>query len=153
MNLKTSLIELQCEMVAERNLVNPKNISWLQYDILYQLEKEKEILPKDLSLLLGVSRTKLSKALKDLKNMGYIRQSPDKLDGRQLYTSLTESGRDLLENISRKHTSIYNIALESFSKEEQKEFMYLSNLLASELRKSRLEKDEWLYICKKRKNT
>ncbi|MDD7463695.1 MAG: MarR family transcriptional regulator [Anaerococcus sp.] len=142
MNLKTSLIELQCEMVAERNLVNPKNISWLQYDILYQLEKEKEILPKDLSLLLGVSRTKLSKALKDLKNMGYIRQSPDKLDGRQLYTSLTESGRDLLENISRKHTSIYNIALESFSKEEQKEFMYLSNLLASELRKSRLEKDE-----------
>ncbi|SUX08779.1 Uncharacterised protein [Campylobacter sputorum subsp. bubulus] len=39
MDLKTSLVDLQCEMVAEKNLVNPKQITWLQYDILYQLKK------------------------------------------------------------------------------------------------------------------
>lgn len=33
--LKKAIIELQCEMVAERNLVNPKEITWLQYDILH----------------------------------------------------------------------------------------------------------------------
>ncbi len=142
MDLKTALIELQCEMVAERNLVNPKEITWLQYDILYQVEKEGEILPSDLSLILGVSRTKLSKALKSLKQMEYIEQYPNKLDGRELYTSLTYSGKSLLENISKKHTSLYKIALESFSKEEQKEFIHLSSILSNELQKARIEKDE-----------
>ncbi|OLR64183.1 MarR family winged helix-turn-helix transcriptional regulator [Peptoniphilus porci] len=142
MNLKTALMELQCEMVAERNLVNPKEITWLQYDILYQVEKEGEILPSDLSLILGVSRTKLSKALKSLKQMEYIEQLPNKLDGRELYTSLTDSGKELLESISEKHNSLYKIALESFDKEEQKEFIHLSNILSNELRKTRIEKDE-----------
>lgn len=142
MNLKTALIELQCEMVAERNLVNPKEITWLQYDILYQVEKEGEILPSDLSLILGVTRTKLPKALKILKKMEYIEQYPNKLDGRELYTSLTDNGKELLMSISEKHNSLYKIALESFSKEEQKEFTHLSNILSNELRKARIEKDE-----------
>ncbi len=142
MDLKKALIDLQCEMVAERNLINPKEITWLQYDILYQVNRKGAVLPSDLSLVLGVSRTKLSKALKGLKSMGYIEQSPNKLDGRKLYTSLTDNGEVLLDNISEKHTSLYHIALESFSKEEQKEFIHLSNILSNELRKARIEKDE-----------
>lgn len=142
MDLKTALTELQCEMVAERNLVNPKEITWLQYDILYQVEKQGEVLPSDLSLILGVSRTKLSKALKNLKQMEYIEQFPNKSDGRELYTSLTDSGEELLERISENHISIYKIALESFTEEEQKEFVHLSNILSDELRKARIEKDE-----------
>lgn len=61
MDLKTSLTELQCEMAAERTLVNPKDISWMQYDMLFQLAKASELLPSKLSILLGISRTKLSK--------------------------------------------------------------------------------------------
>lgn len=142
MDLKIALTELQCEMVAERNLVNPKDITWLQYDILYQVEKEGEILPSDLSLILGVSRTKLSKALKSLKEMEYIEQFPNKLDGRELYTCLTPSGKKLLESISQRHDSLYKIALGIFTEEEQKEFIHLSNILSNELRKARIEKDE-----------
>ena len=33
-DLYNTLMNLQCELVAERNLVNPEQISWLQYDIL-----------------------------------------------------------------------------------------------------------------------
>lgn len=149
MDLKTALIELQCEMVAQRNIVNPKEITWLQYDILYQVREEKEILPSDLSLILGVSRTKLSKALKGLKSMGYIEQIPNKLDGRELYTSITASGKSLLEGISEKHTSLYQIALESFTEDEQENFIRLSNILSKKLRKARLKEDEWIYSCKK----
>ncbi|SYW02846.1 Transcriptional regulator, MarR family (fragment) [Oenococcus oeni] len=29
-NLFNTLINLQCDLVAERNLVNPQNITWLQ---------------------------------------------------------------------------------------------------------------------------
>lgn len=142
MDLKKTLIELQCEMVYERNLVNPKEITWLQYDILYQIETEKEILPSSLSLILGVSRTKLSKALKELKTMGYIEQRPNKFDGRELYTFLTDSGKDLLLNISQKHTDLYQMASKSFIKEEQEDFIYLSSKLSKELRKARIKKDE-----------
>lgn len=142
MNLKKAIIELQCEMVAERNLVNPKEITWLQYDVLYQLEKEKEILPSSLSLALGVSRTKLSKALRELKAMGYIEQRPNKLDGRELYTFLTDSGRSLLQAISQKHTALYQMALKTFTEEEQEEFIHLSNKLSKQLREARIKKDE-----------
>lgn len=139
MDLKKTLIELQCEMVYERNLVNPKEITWLQYDILYQIETEKEILPSSLSLILGVSRTKLSKALKELKTMGYIEQRPNKFDGRELYTFLTDSGKDLLLNISQKHTDLYQMASKSFTKEEQEDFIHLSSKLSKELRKARIK--------------
>ncbi|WP_373710779.1 MarR family winged helix-turn-helix transcriptional regulator [Jeotgalibaca porci] len=142
MDLKTSLIDLQCEMVAERTLVNPQNISWLQYDILYQLEKEGEILPSNLSVILGTSRTKLSKALKGLKSLGYIQQLPNQLDGRELYTSITDDGKILLADISTKHTALYQTALKSFTKEEQEEFACLSSKLSSGLRKERIENYE-----------
>lgn len=142
MDLKTSLIDLQCEMVAERNLVNPKQITWLQYDILYQLKKEERILPSKLSVILGISRTKISKALKGIKVKGYIQQLPNQSDGRELYTSITEEGENLLDDISLKHTALHQRALKVFSKEEQEAFTYLSNKLSRELRMSRLKADE-----------
>ncbi|MDD7353476.1 MAG: MarR family transcriptional regulator [Peptoniphilaceae bacterium] len=142
MDLKVALIDLQCEMVAERNLVNPKQITWLQYDILYQLKKEERILPSKLSVVLGISRTKISKALKGLKLKGYIQQLPNQSDGRELYTSITEEGEILLDDISLKHTALHQRALNVFSKEEQETFTYLSNKLSRELRMSRLKADE-----------
>ncbi|EDN8812073.1 MarR family transcriptional regulator, partial [Listeria monocytogenes] len=121
MDLKTSLVDLQCELVAERTLANPKNISWLQYDILHQLDKEEQILPSNLSIILGISRTKLSKALKGLKSLGYVQQLTNQLDGRELYTSITHEGKALLVGISNKHTLLYETALEVLTKDEQEE--------------------------------
>lgn len=142
MDLKTSLVDLQCEMVAERNLVNPRQITWLQYDILYQLKNNGKILPSNLSILLGISRTKISKALKGLKVKGYIQQLPNKFDGRELYTYITKEGKSLLDDISAKHTALHQTALKIFSKEEQEEFAYLSNKLSGKLRMARIKTDE-----------
>lgn len=142
MDLKTSLVDLQCELVAERTLANPKNISWLQYDILHQLDKEEQILPSNLSIILGISRTKLSKALKGLKSLGYVQQLTNQLDGRELYTSITHEGKALLVGISNKHTLLYETALEVLTKDEQEEFTRLSNKLSSGLRKERIENNE-----------
>ncbi len=142
MDLKTSLIDLQCEMVAERTLVNPKKITWLQYDILYQLAKEGETLPSKLSIILGTTRTKLSKSLKGLKSYGYIKQSPNQLDGRELYTSITVEGKILLDDISAKHTMLYQTALKTFTKEEQQIFASLAKKLSKGLRQERIDSDE-----------
>ena len=138
MDLRSILMHLQCELVAERSLVNPLDISWLQYDVLLQLDREHEMLPSDLSLVMGISRTKLSKALKSLKVMGYVRQTPSKSDGRELRTSITESGRRLLEDISLQHTSLYETAIRSMTKDELEVFARLSEKLSSSLKQQRI---------------
>lgn len=138
MDLRSILMHLQCELVAERSLVNPLDISWLQYDILLQLDREHEMLPSELSLVMGISRTKLSKALKSLKVMGYVRQTPSKSDGRELRTSITESGRRLLEDISLQHTSLYETAIRSMTKDELEVFARLSEKLSSSLKQQRI---------------
>lgn len=142
MDLKTSLMHLQCELVAERALVNPKNITWLQYDILLQLSKEKEILPSTLSTLLGIPRTKLSKALKELKSSGYIQQSPNPADGRELTTSMTQDGINLLTNITTKHTALYATAKRIMTQEEQDTFTKLAEKLTAALKEERLVKQK-----------
>ncbi|ESS87212.1 MarR family transcriptional regulator [Cutibacterium acnes P6] len=138
MDLRSILMHLQCELVAERSLVNPLDISWLQYDVLLQLDREHEMLPSELSLVMGISRTKLSKALKSLKVMGYVRQTASKSDGRELRTSITESGRRLLEDISLQHTSLYETAIRSMTKDELEVFARLSEKLSSSLKQQRI---------------
>lgn len=138
MDLRSILMHLQCELVAERSLVNPLDISWLQYDVLLQLDREHEMLPSELSLVMGISRTKLSKALKSLKVMGYVRQTPSKSDGRELRTSITESGRRLLEDISLQHTSLHETAIRSMTKDELEVFARLSEKLSSSLKQQRI---------------
>ena len=138
MDLRSILMHLQCELVAERSLVNPLDISWLQYAVLLQLAREHEMLPSELSLVMGISRTKLSKALKSLKVMGYVRQTPSKSDGRELRTSITESGRRLLEDISLQHTSLYETAIRSMTKDELEVFARLSEKLSSSLKQQRI---------------
>ena len=137
--LKEALTDLQCELVAERTRVNPQNISWLQYDILHQLEKQETILPSELSAILGISRTKLSKSLKSLKILGYIQQIPNKSDGRELYTSISTEGKDLLKKISAGHQTLYESALNSLSEEEQLVFANLSIRVSERLRKERIK--------------
>jgi DNA-binding MarR family transcriptional regulator len=142
MDLKSALINLQCELVAERTLANPQNISWIQYDILCQLEKLGALLPSKLSVLLGTSRTKLSKSLKDLKALGYITQLPNQLDGRELYTSITPEGQVLLNGIFNKHTALYQSALNTLTIDEQQEFARLSAKFSEGLRKGRMDSYE-----------
>ena len=137
--MKNALIELQCEMVAERTYVNPNNLSWLQYDILHFINLHKNILPSKLSIELGVARSKLSKALKQLKLLGYIQQVPSDHDGRELITSLTQGGVEFLLNIYNNHESFYKLAKEIFSEEEQKEFTRLAKILSSKLRNERIK--------------
>lgn len=136
--LEDTLMDLQCELVAERNRRNPQNISWLQYDILRLLKSENEIVPSKINLLLGVSRTKLSKALKELKLMSYVQQKPSERDGRELLTILTESGRQLLEEIDKGHQQLHHVAELVFSREEREQFSQLAEKYSQALRSERL---------------
>lgn len=140
--LEDALINLQCELVAERNRRNPQEISWLQYDILRLLSLESEIAPSKISVLLGISRTKLSKALKELKTMHYIQQKPNEKDGRELLTILTETGRQLLDDIDKGHQELQLVANMVFNSEEKEQLAQLAEKFSKALKSERLKAHE-----------
>ncbi|OPJ62276.1 MarR family winged helix-turn-helix transcriptional regulator [Clostridium oryzae] len=116
---------LQCELVAERNKINTENISWFQYDILESLYHTNGSRPGELSNNLGVSRSKISKGLKFLKTIGYIKQEKSDSDARELWTELTDKGFKFLKEIQTGHEHLAEIASSALTLDEQELFTEL----------------------------
>lgn len=138
-SIKIAVMHLQCELVAERNLVNPEELSWLQYDILSRLSQVDYMLPSELCILLGISRVKLAKSLKKLKQQHYIEQNRSDDDSRSLLTKISQKGTDFLKGIYIKHNDLAQIVGNTMSKEEQTIFIQLSNRLSEALRSRRVK--------------
>ena len=136
-SLYDALMYLQCEFVAERNRVNPGNITWQQFDILTVL-RTGAFMPSQIGQRLGMSRSKVSKNLSTLRDLGYIRQVPDAHDRRELETNLTQDGRDMLDIIDQQHKTLEEDARQVWSEDEQEEFVALANRLITKLRKERV---------------
>ncbi|GKS14591.1 hypothetical protein YDYSY3_55910 [Paenibacillus chitinolyticus] len=120
--LEEGLSVLQCELVAERNKENPNNITWFQYDLLESLYHSKGSLPAQLSCNLGVSRSKVSKALKGLKDIGYIHQIQGTGDGREFFTQLTKDGLSFLNSTKAGHRHLEQTASAVLTPSEQELF-------------------------------
>ena len=135
--LYNALMYLQCEFGAERNRVNPGHTTWQQYDILTVLRTGASM-PSQIGQRLGMSRTKVSKNLSTLRDLGYIRQTPDAHDRRELKTSLTQDGQDMLDIIDQQHKTLEEDARQVWSEDEQKEFTALANRLIAKLRQERI---------------
>ena len=135
--LYDTLMYLQCEFVAERNRVNPGNITWQQFDILTVLRTGAST-PSQIGQRLGITRSKVSKNLSTLRDLGYIRQVPDAHDRRELETNLTQDGRDMLDIIDQQHKTLEEDARQVWSKDEQEEFATLANRLINKLRQERV---------------
>lgn len=139
--LEEALTRLQCELVAERNRVNTENISWFQYDILESLYISNGALPATLSINLGVTRSKLSKGLKGLKEKGYIKQEKSKEDARELRTDLTQKGIDFLIEIKKGHEHLADIAESVLTTKEKENLLISSIKLSDALAKRRLQNE------------
>lgn len=121
--LEEGLSMLQCQLVAERNRVNPENISWFQYDLLELLYRTKGECPAELSDKLGASRSKVSKALKKLKEINYIRQEKQyDSDAREYMTRLTDDGFEFLKNMKKGHEYLAKTAADVLKENEREIF-------------------------------
>lgn len=123
--LEEGLSRLQCELVTERNKINTENISWFQYDLLESLYRTNGSRPAELSNSLSVSRSKISKGLKTLKEIGYIRQEKNNSDARELKTELTDKGFKFLKEIQKGHEHLAKIASSALTPNEQALFAKL----------------------------
>jgi len=140
--LEEVLIQIQCELVAERNVVNPQEISWLQYDILNLLRNKNNATPSELSKYLGISPSKFSKAIKELKSKNYIIQEINKLDGRGLFTNITQEGLTFLQSVDKGHKFLYEVTKKILSEKEQEDFVNLASKLIKALSKERMERND-----------
>jgi DNA-binding MarR family transcriptional regulator len=138
-DLEKTLIQLQCELVSERNLVNLKDLSWLQYDILNLLSRKRDLSPSVLSSYLNIRPSKFSKEIKDLRNKKYITQEVSRSDGRSLVTNITDDGLAFLNSVSERHEFLYETALQIFSVEEQRIFTDLASKLNKALEQERIK--------------
>lgn len=124
-NLEKALTLLQCELVAARNKINPKRVTWNQYDILENLYLYGSKLPAVLSSELGQSRSTISKNLKILKDYNYILQQKNEQDGREVITQISDSGVKLMKEIENSHVEIAETAASVLSPREQEIFSQL----------------------------
>lgn len=68
--------------------------------VLCSLSKEASLSSGELGELLGLSSSNTSKVICSVEKKGYVERVVGTKDKRNMYFSLTESGRNLLENVT-----------------------------------------------------
>lgn len=80
---------------AYKPLLEPLGLTYPQYLAMMALWEEDRLQVKALGERLGLDSGTLSPLLKRLEQAGYVTRQRDKLDERQVFITLTESGRAL----------------------------------------------------------
>ncbi|MEJ8547541.1 MarR family winged helix-turn-helix transcriptional regulator [Brevibacillus borstelensis] len=137
--LENALSHLQCVLVARRARINPEQITWAQYDVLEILRIRGPLMPSAISEALGMSRSAASKILRVLKDKHLIEQTAGKEDRREQITSLTRSGRELLDRAAESRREAAELAAEVLTPGEQSIFAELCEKVAAALSDSHLK--------------
>ena len=67
-------------------------------DTIRQLESMKEnVKVSDISDMLGLPRPSVTKTIKDMENLGFVKKMTTKEDGRVVYIQITDSGKSLID--------------------------------------------------------
>jgi DNA-binding MarR family transcriptional regulator len=128
--LGNALSLLQCVLVARRSKINPKHITWAQYDVLELLRIRGPLMPSIISDDLGASRSSTSKVLRALKDEQLIQQIEGPQDRREQTTSLTEKGRDFLASAFQSQHEAAEIAASILTQGERAIFAELCHKVA-----------------------
>ena len=77
------------------NKIKKATISHIHYlDTIRQLESMKEnVKVSDISDMLGLPRPSVTKTIKDMENLGFVKKMTTKEDGRVVYIQITDSGK------------------------------------------------------------
>jgi DNA-binding MarR family transcriptional regulator len=76
-------------------------LSWSEWQVLWSLGESSPITAKAISLHSGLSKTKISRAVKVLEDRGYVLRKRDRADRRFELLSLTDEGHQRFERLER----------------------------------------------------
>ena len=97
----------------------PLKISAAQAKILLMLYKNESITQVELSQILRLDRGNVTRSIKKLENIHYIKRIRDNKDNRIYHLILTEKGKKIKSQVCNIFLEWSNILLKNFSKEER----------------------------------
>lgn len=77
-------------------------LSWSEWQVLWALGESSPITAKAISMHSGLSKTKISRAVKVLEDRGYVLRKRDRVDRRFELLSLTDEGLQRFDRLERR---------------------------------------------------
>ena len=96
-------------------------VSFLQCHMITEIGDSGQITAKELSKELNVDKGFISRALKDMKNKGYIRSEVCESDKRWNFVSLTEKGKELYDDIKKEMWGYYSDIISSIPEDKREQ--------------------------------
>lgn len=94
--------------------------------------------PSELSRSMGVSSARIAALLKHLEQKGFIQRRADEFDERRVNVSLTDTGRELINERRREAIERVAAALRSLGEEDAREYVRLQQKMLDALSASTL---------------
>jgi DNA-binding MarR family transcriptional regulator len=101
-----------------RETRSPGELSDAQYSLLFGLREESELSTRELASLADLSPATTTEMLEALEAAGLVHRHRSQVDRRVVLTSLTDRGRDLVEERRARFEPLWRAALQEFSEEE-----------------------------------
>lgn len=100
----------------------PKGVmpSYIQYlDVIQAMEAEDhQVKVSDVSDAMNLPRPGVTRTIKEMEMKGYLRKLASQEDGRVVYISLTEAGRELSKKYDQQYFDALSPYMEEISEEE-----------------------------------
>ena len=88
-------------------------------DIIRQLESIKDrVKVSDISDVLGLPRPSVTKTIKDMENLGFVKKMTTKEDGRVVFIQLSDSGKSLIDKYVDEYFTSLSKELSDITDEE-----------------------------------
>ncbi len=122
-----------------RNIRPSHNLSLSQSHALIEIKKYNRMTLGELTELLGLNKSSISRILSSLKSSAYIKQLPHPTDSRVKPFSLTSKGEKLLQKINIEANKRVHNALAIIDIKSRNKIIAGLNIYADALRQSRLK--------------
>jgi DNA-binding MarR family transcriptional regulator len=96
----------------------PGELSDAQYSLLFGLREESELSTRELAFLADLSPATTTEMLEALEAAGLVHRHRSQIDRRVVLTSLTDRGRDLVEERRARYEPRWRAALAEFTEVE-----------------------------------
>ena len=129
LGFRLSLVSRMIERVFEQHIAD-LGISRAMWTVLLAVEQEEYQKPSDIAEFVGIDRTAVSRALRQLEAKGLVRRSDVEEDGRARAVTLTTSGRRVLSAATQAAHETARWYKSKLTKREQAELHALLDKLS-----------------------
>lgn len=127
-----SIINRKCQLYLDRNL-SRYGLGKGLYLLLLELKREEGINQKKLADRVVLDQASVTRAVKKLLDLGFVKRAADPSDGRARNIFLTEKGRKILETVQLSLNEWDAMAIRGFSEADREKLAKLLEKMADNL--------------------